>query len=128
MNISGLPALCKSNSFLSIPPFHLSRLEWKGSKTVEQYSLRSQALNSGTLPIKTEKAWTQGILDCPLNENMYYICLKGKKMGEWGNGKQKICPNNKELKISNTKEHREKSALHKCPPKAWETSCSPLGS
>lgn len=49
-------------------------------------------------------------------------------MGEWEDSKQKICPNNKEFKISNTKEPREKSALHKCPPKASATFCSPLGS
>lgn len=43
-------------------------------------------------------------------------------MREWGDGEQKLSPNNKELKISNTKQHREKSALHKCPARPPQTS------
>lgn len=43
-------------------------------------------------------------------------------MGVWGNGKQNICPNNKEFKINDTQGRGEQWALHKCAPRPQQTS------
>lgn len=58
----------------------------------------------------------------PKSKYLCYLFKGKKKIGEWGDGKQKMCPDKKEFQISNTEANREKSALHKCPPEPQQPS------